>query len=142
MFAAKVKALKLAASQNVTIDYQVSDFENARYKNNSFDCLAFIFIHFPKEKQQEYFDKMFHFLKPGGTVIVEVFSDDNLTFRKENPKTGGPADLQMLFGLKDMQNIFHDFDCKIIQQTTTELHEGIYHNGLASVIQIVATKKQ
>lgn len=140
--AAMGKALHLAESQNVTIEYQVSDFENARYENNSFDCLAFIFTHFSKEKQQAYFDRMFHFLKPGGTVIVEVFSTDNLALRKANPGIGGPVDPGMLFRPEEMAFIFRDFDKKILQQVRTELHEGLFHNGTASVIRVVATKKQ
>lgn len=138
---ARDKALRWAADLGVSLDYRIADFEQVAYLEADFDCIAFVFTHFPKEKQQAYFQRLFHFLKPGGNVIVEVFSEDNLPLRTVHPQIGGPATPDMLFGLEDMEGIFHDFAHKIVQQVYTELHEGVFHNGTASVIRVVATKK-
>src|SRR4030066_1314218 len=45
--AGKIKAEKLAAENNVDIDYLIDDALTVQYPPNSFDAVAFIYAHFP-----------------------------------------------------------------------------------------------
>ncbi len=137
----KNKAELLALKKEVEIDYLVSDMENIPYKKESFDALVLIFAHFPKEKRKDFHRKLALLLKKNGTLIVEGFSKNHIGFQKENPKAGGPKDVDMLYDLEEFKSDFKGFEFQEAFQTETELNEGMYHIGKASVIRILAIKK-
>lgn len=132
----KKKALKLAKSKDATIDYMVDDLRNFNYKNNFFDCISLIFIHMPKDFRQIIHKKLFNFLKPGGLIVLEGFSKKQLQYN-----TGGPRDIDMLFSRKELIEDFSDMEIKSISEQDIFLNEGLFHNGLASTIQLTAIKK-
>ena len=74
------KAIQLGKVHEVKFNYEVKDFEEI-YFNRAFDCVAFIYTHFTTEKKYLFFDKMLDALKPGGWVIFECFSVNNLSYR-------------------------------------------------------------
>ena len=45
----KNKALRLAESNNVKIDYQVGELNSLHYADNHFDAIALIYAHFPAQ---------------------------------------------------------------------------------------------
>ncbi|MEZ0130354.1 class I SAM-dependent methyltransferase, partial [Flavobacterium sp. LBUM151] len=45
----KNKALKLAETNNVSIDYKVGELETLNYHTEQFDAIALIYAHFPAE---------------------------------------------------------------------------------------------
>src|SRR5690606_30340476 len=94
----KNKAELLALKKEVKIDYLVSDIENIAYEKEFFDALVLIFAHFPKEKRKEFHQKLASLLKKNGTLIIEGFSKEHFEYQKENPKVGGPKDVDMLYG--------------------------------------------
>ena len=131
----KKKAEKLALLNNVTIDYQIKDYEEFKTKTGKFDCIALIYAHMPPHKRNEYHKKLASFLKPGGTLIMEGFSKKQI-----NRETGGPRNAEMLFSEEELQNDFESFAKLIIKETDVELDEGRSHRGTASVIQILGIK--
>src|SRR5665213_2297224 len=97
----KNKAEKLAKENNLTIHYEINSFENYSTPDNSFDYIAMVFTHLPKEIRQVNFRKLIKYLKPGGLLIVIGFS------KKQSGKTsGGPKDLYMLFSEEQLRNDF------------------------------------
>lgn len=136
----KYKAELLAKKKNVKIDYTVSDIESVHYENKYFDALVLIYAHFPKEKRKAYHHKLNSLLKQGGTLIIEGFSKDHIRYQKENPSVGGPKDVEILYDLESLKSDFKGFDFEEAYQTETELKEGDFHDGKASVIRILATK--
>lgn len=137
----KNKALKLAENQNVKIDYQIIEAENADYSENSFDVLALIFTHFDSEKRQKIHRKLSSSVKPGGFLILESFSKKHADFQKVNPNAGGPRNPEMLNDLETLKNDFKDFDFVEAEEKNVEMNEGKFHNGASSVIRIFAIKK-
>ena len=52
------KALLLAKSENVSIDYQVGELESLTYTDNQFDVVALIYAHFPSQIKSLYHKKL------------------------------------------------------------------------------------
>lgn len=125
----------LAEKSNVKIDYQVFDYETARFQPESFDCLVLIFAHMNPVKRREYHKKLASFLKPGGTLILEGFSKKQIS-----NNTGGPRDVNMLFSEFELAGDFEGFSKLEIAETETQLSEGAFHKGEASVIRVLGVK--
>lgn len=136
----KYKAELLAKKKSVKIDYLVSDIENVHYENEYFDALVLIYAHFPIGKRKAYHHKLSSLLKQGGTLIIEGFSQEHNRYQNENPSVGGPKDVEILYDLEALKLSFEGFDFEEAYQTETELKEGDFHDGKASVIRILATK--
>ncbi len=131
------KALQLAKQHNATIDYHIENYETVDFPKESFDCIILIFAHIHSANREKYHKKLVSYLKPGGHLILEGFSKDQLS-----RNTGGPKDLEMLYSKSEMANDFEDFDKLKILETETILNEGKYHNGKASVIRLTGIKKR
>jgi SAM-dependent methyltransferase len=131
----KTKALQLADKHHVKIDYRVESYESIQFKENSFDILVLIFAHMPAQLRKEYHQKMLNFLKPGGTLILEGFSKEQI-----EKDTGGPKDHSMLFSAKELKTDFETLTSIKISCKDVVLNEGPYHQGVASVIQLVGKK--
>lgn len=137
----KNKALALAESENVEIDYQIGELDNLNYKENSFDALALIYAHFSPNQRKELHQKLGALVKPNGYIILKGFSKNNFKLRQKNPAIGGPPNIDMLFTTQMIQEDFINFDIIELNEVETELQEGEFHNGLASVIRFIGKKK-
>ena len=71
---AKLKEDKLAGLNKVNIHYTVSPVEEIIYPDAFFDCIFFIFEHFPPQIRNRHHRKLLRFLRPGGTIILEGLS--------------------------------------------------------------------
>lgn len=137
---AKKKAILLAENNQVTIDYLVSDLYNFNYTSASFDVLVLIFAHFPEEKRRIYHRQLTQTIKNDGYIILEAFSKNHMQNQKENPKVGGPKNIDMLYDLDEIKEDFQNFEFLEAYETETELNEGEHHKGKGSVIRILAKK--
>ncbi|MFY8004787.1 MAG: class I SAM-dependent methyltransferase [Chitinophagaceae bacterium] len=131
----KEKALRLAASKLVTIQYDIADYERFSYTSNSFDAVGLFFTHASPAIFAMLCRKVSEVLKPGGILFANLFSTNQLT-----KKTGGPKQADWLLTTQLMGGYFPDFHFQHLKETTINLQEGKYHNGLASVIEVIAQK--
>jgi SAM-dependent methyltransferase len=134
-YEAKNKALKLAEIKQVNIDYFVSDMEDIKFPELYFDAIALVYIHFPVEKRETYHKKLLKWLKPGGTIILECFSKDQLRYN-----SGGPKDESMLLSKEVVAKDFSELEILKLDQEIIFLQEGKYHQGEGSVVRLVARK--
>lgn len=132
----KNKAIKLAAQNNLKIDYLINDIETFEYKSNSFDCLSLIYAHFHEDLRSIVFSKFNKMLKPGAFLIIEVFNKKQI-----NNNTGGPKDINLLFELNQTISLLSDFEILEASELEVELNEGDYHKGKSDVLRIFAKKK-
>lgn len=139
---AKNKALSLATQQEVVLDYIVSDIESLSYERESMDALVLIYAHFPKEVRRAYHQKLSQYLKVGGLLIMEAFEKKHLEKQRVNTKVGGPNQIDMLYSLEELREDFLGFDFLLLEETDALLNEGIYHQGEARVVCIIANKKE
>ncbi len=135
------KALKLAENRGVSIDYQVGEWAGVHFKPEQFDAIALIYAHFPNELKSSYHKAFAAQLRQGGIVIFEAFSKRQVDYNSKNEKVGGPKDPAMLASIEEIRADFDNFDIIELEEREIELSEGLYHNGLGSVIRFVGRKK-
>jgi cyclopropane fatty-acyl-phospholipid synthase-like methyltransferase len=130
------KAQELAKSRCVSIRTEIADLTTWKWPENEFDVVVAIFIHFPPETRERMHEKMLRALKPGGVLIMEAFTPEQLEY-----KTGGPPAREMLYTAEMLRDEFSSGEILLLQQLLTDLHEGSYHRGTASVVRLVVKRK-
>ncbi len=133
------KALALAKSHEVDLEYEVADVRNLSYPLSSFDAIVLIFAHFPRPLKHFCHIQWNQLLKPGGHIVLEAFSKDHLLYNQDG-KAGGPRDEDMLYSVEEIIQDFPDYEKLVLEQTEVVLEEGLYHNGLSSVVRFVGKK--
>lgn len=132
--AGKDKALQLARKNGVQIDYDISsapEFSSPQ----SFDVIALVYAHFGAAERADVHRRLLSFLKPGGKVIFEGFSKEQLGY-----SSGGPKNMEMLFSEKEIREEFLGLSFVSIAQEEIDLAEGKYHQGKGSVIRFIGIK--
>lgn len=137
----KNKALKLAKSNNVSIDYQVGELETLDFQEEQFDVIALIYAHFPATIKSEIHRQLNVLLKKDGIIIFEAFSKKHLEYVTKNEKVGGPKDIESLFSIEEIKADFSNYEIIELEEKEIELNEGLFHNGTGSVIRFVGRKK-
>ena len=137
----KNKAIKLAETNNVVIDYKVGQLETLNYKAEQFDAIALIYAHFPAEIKSSIHKTLETYLRKGGIIIFEAFSKKHLEYLAINDKVGGPKDIESLFSIEEIQADFPNYEIIELEEKEIELNEGLFHNGKGSVIRFVGRKK-
>jgi 2-polyprenyl-3-methyl-5-hydroxy-6-metoxy-1,4-benzoquinol methylase len=136
----RIKALKLAKEKNVQIRYEVGEITDLVLEDESFDNAALIFAHLPPNLRPSFHREIAELIKPGGIIILEGFSKNNLKIRQENPNIGGPNNLEMLFSEAEIKEDFRNFEIVELQEVNVELREGNTHNGFGNVIRFIGRK--
>ena len=131
----KKKAEMLALKNKVYIEYRISDYENIQFDPEEYDCLALIYTHMPGSARTKYHKKLASFLKPGGILILECFSKEQI-----NQNTGGPKNVDMLYSKEELQDDFSGFTALKITEAEIDMNEGKFHKGKAFVIRIYGIK--
>lgn len=137
--AARSKALQLAEEQAVGLQYITADVRELNYAPASFDAIAIIFAHFPSSFRAHCHQVWDNLLKPGGLLLLEAFSREHLRYNTDG-KAGGPREADLLYDVAELEAAFAHYEILEARQVETELSEGLYHNGLSSVVQFVARK--
>lgn len=137
----KNKALQLAKSKNVEINYKVGELPDLDFENESFDAIALVYAHFPSMIKSEYHQLLDKLLKKGGVLIFEAFSKRHLEYRLKNEKVGGPTDIESLFSIDELKSDFQNYDFQVLKEEIIDLNEGLYHIGTGSVIRLTGIKK-
>jgi 2-polyprenyl-3-methyl-5-hydroxy-6-metoxy-1,4-benzoquinol methylase len=131
------KTQELAAERGVTIRTEKVDLTTWAWPNQQFDVVAAIYIHFPPEVRARMHRHMYDALKPGGILMLEAFTPDQLQY-----KSGGPPVLEMLFTADMLRNDFAGGEVLLLEETTTELVEGKYHRGPAAVVRLILRRPE
>ena len=131
----KQKADRLAKSQNVRIDYQIASYEAAQFPADTFDCIALVFTHMPADKRNGYHQRFLQWLKPGGSLLLEGFSKEQIRY-----SSGGPKEVTMLWSADELAKDFEVLSQFSSQLVETDLHEGDFHRGKAAVIRATGTR--
>ena len=131
------KALQLAANRGVQIQYDALDLRSYPFADNSFDLIGLFFFHLPTELRAFAHPWFVRALKPGGTLIAELFSKDQL-----GKASGGPQSSDMLYDLESLASDFSELDIQYLAAGNTVLNEGKYHVGEASVVRLIAKKEE
>lgn len=129
----KEKAERLAVEQGVEISYHLASYESSSFEENSFDIIALVYTH--TNNREALHKKMLNYLKPGGILIIEGFSKEQIEYN-----TGGPGRIDMLYSTEEIDTDFIELTEKTCGVEEVILDEGPYHSGKASVLRFVGKK--
>jgi len=132
---AKDKALKLADKNSVNIHYELDDLSKYKPKSNYYDTAAIIFLHLNPTIRSEVHSRVVDSLKPGGTLILEVYEKEQL-----GKDSGGPQNINMLYSKKELEADFADMNIIELQKRIVILNESQHHSGEAAVLRLIAVK--
>ncbi len=132
---ASIKALKGAKKMGVSINYTVQEIELCHLPLNTYDAIGLIYVHLAPKIRVAFHAKCVASLKPGGRLILEGFSKDQLHYA-----SGGPKDQAMLYSSELLLNDFHNL--QIFQNTEEKLRisEGLFHQGEAALVRFAGVK--
>jgi cyclopropane fatty-acyl-phospholipid synthase-like methyltransferase len=133
------KAETLATQHQVKLQTQCADLTTWDWSTETHDLVVSIYVHFASEVRQRMHESMLKALKPGGLIILEAFNLAQLQYQREYD-SGGPKIREMLYSPKMLQQDFAGGEILELTETVTELHEGQYHDGKASVIRLIVQK--
>ncbi|MBU1095304.1 MAG: SAM-dependent methyltransferase [Ignavibacteriae bacterium HGW-Ignavibacteriae-2] len=133
---AKIKALKWARENNVSINYNIVDFENMKLDPESYDLIVLIYIHVDAPLREKLHSMVISALKKDGRIILEAYDKDQLKYN-----SGGPKTLDLLYSLEEIYTDFNDLEIIKFSKETVTLSEGKIHQGKSSVIRYVGHKK-
>ncbi len=130
------KARLLADKHRVNLIYKNIDFENFEPLENQFDIIALIYVHLPTKQRPEFFRNLISSLKPGGKIVMEVFSKTQLL-----NDTGGPKTEDLLYDFDQLRQSFKSMEFEKLVEQIVELREGKFHGGKADIIRMIAIKR-
>ncbi|MDH5599701.1 MAG: class I SAM-dependent methyltransferase [Gammaproteobacteria bacterium] len=129
------KAKKLAIGKGVEIEAVCADLNEWDWPQSEFDFVVIIYVHFPPSVRELLHQRVIAALKPGGQLIMESFTPDQLNY-----DSGGPPVVEMLYTVEMIKSDFKLLEIQQIDECVTELNEGKYHCGEGAVVRLVAKK--
>ena len=129
------KAQALADSRGVKIQTEVADLGTFAPPQNTYGSVISISAHLPSQIRHRLYPLVERCLKPGGIILLEAYSEDQLA-----RNTGGPKDPDMLMTTAKIEQEFPNFEPILLHELEREVCEGRYHTGMASVVQFIGKK--
>ncbi len=133
---AKEKALKYAASKNVTINYTLQNIAEF-VAGKQYDAVALVYVHLPEPLRNKFHQEIYKAVKPGGFILLEAYTKNQLQHN-----SGGPKDIGMLYAKADICSDFPLLDFKTCEEMELVLDEGPFHQGKAAVLRLIGQKKK
>lgn len=130
------KAKKLAKSRGVEIKTVVADLATFKPEENHYGSVVSISAHLPSTVRNRLCPLIDRSLKPGGIIILEAYSENQLL-----RDSGGPKDADMLITVDKIHREFRNFKPILLREVERDVSEGIGHRGMASVVQFIARKE-
>ena len=130
------KAEALATQHQVTIQTECADLTSWQWPKATYDLVVAIYLHFDPKVRQRMHRSMLEALKPDGLLILEAFNPKQLEYQTKYD-SGGPKTPKMLYAPEMLQQDFEGGKILELTEAVTELKEGQYHRGKASVIRLI-----
>ena len=130
------KAGRLADENGVEIELVHADLNEYDIGENQWDGIVSIFYPLPSALRGLLYKKVVAGLKPGGVFLLEAYRPEQLKYGtgggdSADTMTSKESLLQDLAGLKFIRLV----------ELERNVVEGIYHTGLAAVVQAIAVKE-
>lgn len=129
------KAQALAATRGVSVRTEVADLADFVPAAGAYGAVVSIFAHLPGTVRQRLYPLLVKSLQPGGLLLLEAYSLDQLA-----RDTGGPKDPDMLMSVEAVQQGLVGLAPILLQEVVREVREGSHHTGMASVVQFIGRK--
>ncbi|HWB28141.1 MAG TPA: methyltransferase domain-containing protein [Chitinophagaceae bacterium] len=131
---ARAAAAENAEIAGVMLHYELKDIADYRPVKR-YDVIALIYVHLPAALRRQFHAKLVEALEPGGYVIMEAFSKNQV----ENI-AAGPEDKALYYTAADIEKDFAGLDISLCDGEEIALAEGALHNRRANVIHFIGRK--
>lgn len=129
------KARKLAAAQQVTVDFRLADVL-AHDWNERYDIVLGIFIQFVgPDDRARLFDGMARATRPGGLIMLHGYTPKQRDYR-----TGGPAAVENLYTPDMLAAAFDGWEILVNHPHERIIEEGRGHSGRSALIDFIARR--
>ena len=133
---AQAKARSLAQARGVEMDFEQVDLGAWTWPRAEFDLVVAIFIQFaPPALRTRLFVDMARALKPGGLLLLQGYRPEQIAYA-----TGGPSVAENLYTEPLLREAFAGLEILDLQSHDTAIHEGVGHDGLSALIDLVARR--
>ncbi|WP_439182096.1 class I SAM-dependent methyltransferase [Carboxylicivirga taeanensis] len=122
------KALNLAKTKGVNIQYLIGDVQNIQLDASAFDYIACVFLHLPPNELTAIYRRLTESLKPNGKLLIIGFNKKQLTH-----SSGGPKNEEWLFSAEIIAVQFEGHHLLQCRDFTAYLNEGKGHSGKAEL---------
>ncbi|RBP25588.1 SAM-dependent methyltransferase [Marinobacter pelagius] len=129
------KAEQLAGRRGVNIQTVHADLGAYTPEPDTFAAVVMIFAHTPPQVRQHSLKMARQALKPGGYLILEGYTEDQI-----GRGTGGPGNPEMMFSQAELEQVFAGDEIVLAREIEREINEGLFHTGVGAVVQFVARK--
>lgn len=129
------KANTLANINNVSINTKQINLIDEDLPYESYDNAILVFGHVHKDDQAKLINNMIQTVKKDGLIMFEVYSTAQINF-----DTGGPGKIDYLYDPNTVLNLIEPYEVFHFYYGETERFEGLRHNGLGHVIQVIIKK--
>jgi SAM-dependent methyltransferase len=123
------RSRKNAKEAGLMLEIEQADLMTWNWPVGEFDGVAAIFLHLPPEMRAKIHPAMLRALKPGGLLIFEAFSQEQLHFH-----TGGPKDINLLYTAELLRKDFASAEVLALEEVRQHMDEGHKHSGMSAVV--------
>lgn len=129
------KAEALAKRRGVEIVAVHADLRDWEPPTARFDLIGSFYLHVHPDIWGAVQAKLIRALKPGGVVILEAFTVEQLKY-----ESGGPGNPDMLLSAAKLRQAYAGFAFELLEEKVVELGEGEGHRGEGAVVRMIARK--
>jgi SAM-dependent methyltransferase len=129
------KARKLAEKNDVVVEFIHADLAGYDLGENKWDGIVSIFCPLPSSIRKELYKKVIIGLKRNGVFLLEAYTPEQLKYG-----TGGGNSVDVMQSEKSLSLELAGLQFKYLIELERDVIEGIYHTGMGSVVQAIATK--
>ena len=130
------KARKLAEENGVVVEFIHADLAEYDLGEDKWDGIVSIFIPLPSSLRKELYKKVIAGLKQNGVFLLEAYTPDQL-----NHGTGGGNSVDVMQTKESLRLELASLKFKHLIELERDVTEGVFHTGIGSVVQAIATKE-
>ena len=131
------QARALARSRGVGLRTEAVDLAAFELGEARWDCVVSVFAHTPPEVRRRVHRAVAAALRPGGAFVLEAYTPAQTARDTGGPGPGAEDIAMTAAGLADELAGLH---VEVLREVEREVHEGAFHTGAASVVQMLAWK--
>ena len=130
------KARKLAEENDVVVEFIHADLADYDLGENKWDGIVSIFCPLPSLLRKELYKRVIVGLKQNGVFLLEAYTPDQLKHG-----TGGGNSVDVMQSEKSLRFELAGLKFKHLTELERDVIEGVYHTGIGSVVQAIASKE-
>lgn len=129
------KAKRLAEKNDVKIECIHADLADFDLGKSQWDGIISIFCPLPPAVRKSLYKNVIRGLKPNGVFLLEAYTPEQLHYG-----TGGGSSVELMQTKQTLINELPGLTFHHLSEIERDVTEGVYHTGLASVVQAIAVK--